>query len=72
MAESIRRAGIPASVSNTAGTFVCNHVLYGVRYMLEKEGKGRKSGFIHIPYLPQQAVARPLKRWSGSVGSRMK
>lgn len=56
MAESIRRAGIPASVSNTAGTFVCNHVLYGVRYMLEKEGKGRKSGFIHIPYLPQQAV----------------
>ena len=45
-------------MSNTAGTFVCNHVTYGVRHMLELEGKGRKSGFIHIPYLPQQVVEK--------------
>ena len=56
--EEIRKIGIPASVSNTAGTFVCNHVTYGVRHMLELEGKGRKSGFIHIPYLPQQVVEK--------------
>lgn len=59
MVEEVRKAGIPASVSNTAGTFVCNHVTYGVRHMLELEGKGRKSGFIHIPYLPQQVVDKP-------------
>lgn len=58
MVEEIRKIGIPASVSNTAGTFVCNHVTYGVRHMLELEGKGRKSGFIHIPYLPQQVVEK--------------
>lgn len=58
MVEEIRKIGIPASVSNTAGTFVCNHVTYGVSHMLELEGKGRKSGFIHIPYLPQQVVEK--------------
>lgn len=59
MVEEIRKIGVPASVSNTAGTFVCNHVTYGVRHILEQEGKGRKSGFIHIPYLPQQVVDKP-------------
>lgn len=59
MVEAIRKSGIPASVSNTAGTFVCNHVTYGVRHMLEKRGKGQKSGFIHIPYLPSQTVDKP-------------
>ena len=56
MVENIRRTGIPASISYTAGTFVCNHVLYGVRYLIEKKYKGKKSGFIHIPFLPEQVV----------------
>lgn len=56
MVNEIRAAGIPASISNSAGTFVCNHVTYGVRYMIDKKFKGKKSGFIHIPYLPQQVV----------------
>lgn len=59
MVKSMREAGIPASISNTAGTFVCNHVTYGVRYLLEKRGKGQKSGFIHIPYLPSQVIDKP-------------
>lgn len=59
MVKSIRSAGIPASISNSAGTFVCNYVTYGVRYLLEKRGKGQKSGFIHIPYLPSQVVDKP-------------
>lgn len=59
MVEEIRRAGIPASISNSAGTFVCNHVTYGVRYLVDKKFPGKKSGFIHIPYLPAQVVDKP-------------
>lgn len=56
MVARIQQAGIPASVSNTAGTFVCNHVTYGVRHMCETKYQGIRSGFIHIPYLPSQVV----------------
>ena len=54
--KSIMENKIPASISNTAGTFVCNHVFYGVRYLTEKRYKNIKSGFIHIPYLPEQVI----------------
>ena len=56
MVQNVQKNNIPASVSYTAGTFVCNHVLYGVMYLIEKKYKGKKSGFIHIPFLPQQVV----------------
>ena len=56
MVQNVQKSNIPASVSYTAGTFVCNHVLYGVLYLIEKKYKGKKSGFIHIPFLPQQVV----------------
>ena len=56
--NEITKNGIPASISNTAGTFVCNHVFYGVRYLVEKKYKGKKSGFIHIPYLPEQVIGK--------------
>lgn len=58
MVENIKKAGIPASVSNSAGTFICNHVLYGVRYICEHKYPGKKSGFIHIPYMTSQAVGK--------------
>lgn len=58
MVKAMQDAGIPASVSNSAGTFVCNHVTYGVRYLIEKEFPGKRSGFIHIPYLPSQAASK--------------
>jgi pyroglutamyl-peptidase len=54
----IQASGIPASVSDTAGTFICNHVLYGVRYLCEHKYPGKKSGFIHIPYMTSQAVGK--------------
>lgn len=57
MVQAIRGAGIPASVSNSAGTFVCNHLLYGVLYTLAKEAPHVRAGFIHVPYLPEQAEA---------------
>lgn len=56
MVQNVQKNNIPASVSYTAGTFVCNHVLYGVMYLIEKKYKGKKSGFIHIPFLPEQVV----------------
>ena len=56
MVQNVQENNIPASVSYTAGTFVCNHVLYGVLYLIEKKYNGKKSGFIHIPFLPEQVV----------------
>ncbi len=55
--HALRNAGLPASVSQTAGTFVCNHVFYGL--MHHTAGTSLRAGFIHIPYLPQQAAAHP-------------
>ena len=54
--EEIRKAGIPASVSNTAGTFVCNHTMYGILHHIAQNQLPIQAGFIHIPYLPDQAV----------------
>lgn len=55
MVEEIKKENIPASVSNTAGTFVCNHIMYQDLYLAEKYGD-IKAGFIHVPYLPEQVV----------------
>ncbi|MFF9554375.1 pyroglutamyl-peptidase I [Streptomyces albus] len=56
-----REAGIPASVSQTAGTFVCNHVFYGLAHLLATERPDLRGGFVHVPYTPQQAAAqRPV------------
>ena len=58
MVVAMCNAGIPASVSQTAGTFVCNHVMYGLLHKL-RDAPAVKGGFIHIPYLPQQAAQHP-------------
>ncbi|TXI91642.1 MAG: pyroglutamyl-peptidase I [Burkholderiaceae bacterium] len=52
----LRQAGIPAHVSNSAGTYVCNHVFYGLMHYASKVKTVKRAGFIHIPYLPEQAV----------------
>lgn len=59
MVQAIRKAGVPASVSNTAGTFVCNHLMYGVLYTIAKNYPGMKGGFMHVPFVPSQVVNRP-------------
>lgn len=56
MVEHIQKKGVPASVSNTAGTFICNHVTYGVRHLAETKYPEMRTGFIHIPFLPQQVL----------------
>jgi pyroglutamyl-peptidase len=52
-----RRAGLPGEVSQTAGTFVCNHVFYGLQHALA--GGPVRSGFVHMPFLPEQVASRP-------------
>ncbi|WP_417283945.1 pyroglutamyl-peptidase I [Comamonas sp.] len=60
MVRNLREAGIPASVSNTAGTFVCNHVFYALMHRLSRRAvAGVRGGFIHVPALPQQAAKQP-------------
>jgi pyroglutamyl-peptidase len=54
--SNIRNEKIPASVSNTAGTYVCNHIMYGLLYLIDKKYKNIRGGFIHVPYLPEQVV----------------
>ena len=55
MVEEIKKEKLPASVSNTAGTFVCNHIMYQDLYLAEKYGN-IKAGFIHVPYLTEQVL----------------
>jgi pyroglutamyl-peptidase len=59
MTRAIRAAGLPASVSNSAGTYVCNHIMYQVQYMRDKEFLNIQAGFMHIPFLPDQVTNRP-------------
>ena len=51
--------GVPAVLSNTAGTYVCNHIMYDVLYMIDREFPGKQGGFVHVPYTPQQVVDKP-------------
>ncbi len=51
---ALRAAGLPSEVSSTAGTFVCNHVFYGLMHVLRTQ-KGVRGGFIHLPFLREQA-----------------
>ena len=57
--EDLRRAGIPAEVSQSAGTFVCNHVFYGLQHMIATRHPKVRGGFIHVPCTPQQSAFRP-------------
>ena len=58
MVKYIKDIGLPASVSNTAGTFVCNHIMYGILYIIDKEMPQTRGGFIHVPFIPEQVVER--------------
>jgi pyroglutamyl-peptidase len=58
MLLALRAAGIPAEVSQSAGTYVCNHVFYGLMHALRTRPAVR-GGFIHIPYAPEQAARHP-------------
>ena len=58
MACALHDAGLPAEISQTAGTYVCNHAFYGLMHALQ-ERPGTRGGFLHIPYSPAQAARHP-------------
>jgi pyroglutamyl-peptidase len=53
---AMREAGLPAAVSNTAGTFVCNHIFYALMDLLHRQRHPVRGGFLHVPYVPEQAA----------------
>lgn len=57
--KAIREAGISAEVSNSAGTFVCNHIMYQSLFAATKAEKPFKAGFMHIPFIPEQTTDNP-------------
>lgn len=57
--KAIREAGILAEVSNSAGTFVCNHIMYQALFAATKADKPFKAGFMHIPFIPEQTTDKP-------------
>jgi pyroglutamyl-peptidase len=59
MVTAMKKTGIPAVVSNNAGAYVCNHLMYQVLYMIDHEFPGKRGGFVHVPYAPQQVVNKP-------------
>ncbi|CUX29409.1 pyroglutamyl-peptidase I [Clostridium sp. C105KSO13] len=59
MVQKMREHGIPAKVSYTAGTFVCNDVMYRLLYLIDKKYPNIRGGFIHVPYLPEQVTDLP-------------
>lgn len=54
--QELRAQGFPAAVSHSAGTFVCNHLFYGLMHRLAGQGAAVRGGFVHLPYLPEQAA----------------
>lgn len=60
MVEAMRAAGIPAFVSYTAGTFVCNSIMYHLLYLLNRDLPQTLGGFVHVPYAPSQGIDKPL------------
>jgi len=71
MVAAMRGVGVPADVSNSAGTFVCNHLLYGVLNHCQVKRLPVKVGFLHVPYLPEQ-VAEKKDVFSLSLGEMVK
>lgn len=57
MLAALTAEGIPAAISNTAGTYLCNHVLYATLHHLAARGLSRPAGFIHLPFLPSMVAA---------------
>ncbi len=59
--EEVKEEGIPSYLSYSAGTFVCNHVIYSTADHVEKNDLPIHYGFIHVPFLPEQAVDKDNK-----------
>jgi pyroglutamyl-peptidase len=70
--EAMLDAGIPARVSNSAGTHCCNHALYSLLEQFDQSGRETPAGFVHLPYTPEQAVTEAeAPERGGGVGASL-
>ena len=67
MVQAMQEAGVPAEVSYTAGTYVCNDVMYSLLHTLATRHPGVRGGFLHVPYATEQATHLPASTPSMSV-----
>ena len=60
MVKAVREIGLPSSVSNTAGTFVCNHIMYQLLHYIRSTPAltGVRGGFVHVPFLHEQVITK--------------
>ena len=75
MLLALQQAGIAAEVSQTAGTFVCNHVFYGLMHELatRRGFKQVRGGFVHVPWLPAQGQpSMPLEQMVQGIALALK
>jgi pyroglutamyl-peptidase len=56
--DRLLKARIPAAISNTASTFLCNRLFYSVMHLISTEAMPTEAGFIHVPYMHEQALSR--------------
>lgn len=59
LAQALRERGIPASISQSAGTYVCNAAFYGLMHLIATRRPALRGGFVHLPYLPEMAARHP-------------
>lgn len=65
MVAAMIAAGVPAALSNSAGTYICNEIAYRTQHWLANNGRPFVAGFVHLPYLPEQVTQ---KRPTPSMG----
>ena len=68
MLAALIEEGVPAYVSNTAGTYLCNQTMYGTLHRLARRGRPAPAGFIHLPLLPAMVAASGLEQPSMDAG----
>jgi len=56
MLERLRRLGIPAALSQTAGAYVCNQAFFALAHLVATRHRAMRAGFVHVPWLPEQAA----------------
>ncbi|EPF6564280.1 pyroglutamyl-peptidase I, partial [Serratia marcescens] len=57
--KNLRDSNIPASISNSSGTFLCNNIFYRLLQYIENNSAMTIAGVVHIPYTPDQVIYRP-------------
>ncbi len=68
MLSELTAEGIPAYISYTAGTYLCNYALYTTLHVLAGRGAAIPAGFVHLPYLPAMVAAHGLEEPSMDIG----